>query len=58
MYGRNSFCIFDRDMKNLKEYIEPALRVLEARFEQAFLQSTGENRADFGYDDNNDLGDL
>ena len=46
------------DMKNCKEYIEPALRVLEARFEQAFLQSNGENRADFGYDNDNDLGDL
>ena len=46
------------DMKNCKEYIEPALRVLEARFEQGFLQSTGEDRADFGYDNDNDLGDL
>ncbi|MBO6027727.1 MAG: hypothetical protein J6P75_00815 [Bacteroidales bacterium] len=45
-------------MKNLKEYIEPALRVLESRIEQAFLQSTGENRADYGYDNDNDLGDL
>ncbi len=45
-------------MKNLKEYIEPALRVLEARFEQAFLQTTGEDRADNGYDPDNDLGDL
>ena len=45
-------------MKNLNEYIEPALRVLVARFEQAFLQSTGEDRADFGYDNDNDLGDL
>jgi len=46
------------DMKNPKQYVEPALRVLEARFEQAFLQSTGEDRADFGYDNDNDLGDL
>lgn len=46
------------DMKNRKDYIEPALRVLEAWFEQAFLQSNGENRADFGYDNDNDLGDL
>ena len=45
-------------MKNRKDYIEPALRVLEARFEQAVLQSTGENRADYGYDDDNNLGDL
>ena len=45
-------------MKNLNEYIEPKLRVLEARFEQAFLQSNGENRADYGYDNDNDLGDL
>jgi hypothetical protein len=45
-------------MKNLKEYSEPALRVVEARFEQAFLQSTGEDRADHGYDPDNDLGDL
>ena len=45
-------------MKNLKEYREPALRVVEIRFEQAFLQSNGENRADFGYDNDNDLGDL
>ena len=45
-------------MKNLKEYTEPALRIVEARFEQAFLQSTGEDRADDGYDSDNDLGDL
>ena len=45
-------------MKNRKDYIEPALRVLEAQFELAFLQSNGENRADFGYEDDNDLGDL
>lgn len=45
-------------MKNLKEYMEPALRVVEARFEQAFLQSNGENRADYEYDPDNDLGDL
>ena len=45
-------------MKNLKEYIEPALRVMAVRYEQAFLQSNGENRADYGYDDENDLGDL
>ena len=46
------------DMKNLKQYVEPALFVSDIRFEQAFLQSTGENRADFGYDNDNDLGDL
>ena len=45
-------------MKNLKEYTEPALRIVEARFEQAFLQSNGEDRADYGYDSDNDLGDL
>ena len=46
------------DMKNCKEYIEPALRVLEARFEQALLQASGTDRADDGYDPGIDLGDL
>ena len=45
-------------MKNLKQYIEPAIRIVDARFEHAFLQSTGDNRADYGYDNDNDLGDL
>ena len=44
-------------MKNLKEYREPALRVVEIRFEQALLQS-GWDRADDGYDPENPLGDL
>ena len=45
-------------MKNLKEYREPALRVVEIRFEQALLQTSGWDRADDGYDNDNDLGDL
>ena len=46
------------DMKNLKEYREPALCVVETRFEQALLQTYGWDRADNGYDPDNDLGDL
>ena len=45
-------------MENLKKYSKPALRVIEPRFEQAFLQSNGENRADYDYDPDNNLGDL
>jgi hypothetical protein len=45
-------------MKNLKEYREPALRVVEIRFEQALLQTSGWDRADDGYDPGIDLGDL
>lgn len=45
-------------MENLKKYSEPAIRVIETRFEQAFLQSNGENRADYDYDPDNNLGDL
>ena len=45
-------------MKNLKEYREPALRVVEIRFEQALLQTSGWDRADDGYDPENPLGDL
>ena len=45
-------------MKNLKEYSEPALRVVEIRFEQALLQASGTDRADDGYDPGIDLGDL
>ena len=44
-------------MKNCKEYVVPALRVVELRFEQALLQS-GWDRADDGYDNDNNLGDL
>ena len=44
-------------MKNGKEYVVPALRVVELRFEQALLQS-GWDRADDGYDNDNNLGDL
>ena len=45
-------------MKNLKEYREQALRVVEIRFEQALLQTSGWDRADDGYYPGNDLGDL
>jgi len=45
-------------MKNLKEYSEPALRIVEIRFEQALLQASGTDRADDGYDSGYDLGDL
>ena len=45
-------------MKNGKEYAVPALRVIELRFEQALLQTSGWDRADDGYDPGNDLGDL
>ena len=56
--SRNGFCIFHLDMKNLKEYREPAVRVVEIRFEQALLQTSGWDRADDGYDPGIDLGDL
>ena len=49
---------FYLDMKNLKEYREPAVRVVEIRFEQALLQTSGADRADDGYDPGNELGDL
>ena len=45
-------------MKNLKEYRKPELRVVEIRFEQALLQTSGMDRADDGYDPGIDLGDL
>ena len=44
-------------MKNLKEYREPALRVVEIRFEQALLQP-GWDRTHDGYDPENPLGAL
>ena len=46
------------DMKNPMQYVEPALRVLDIRFEQALLQTSGWDRADDGYDPGIDLGDL
>ena len=45
-------------MKYCKEYVVPALRVMELRLEQALLQASGWDRADDGYDSGNDLGDL
>ena len=45
-------------MKKGKEYVVPALRVMEIRFEQALLQASGWDRADDGYDPGIDLGDL
>jgi hypothetical protein len=45
-------------MENLKEYVVPALRITEIRFEQALLQASGMDRADDGYDPGIDLGDL
>ena len=47
-----------KDMKNLKEYMEPAFRLVEVRFENALLQASGADRADDGYDPGIDLGDL
>ena len=45
-------------MKSLKQYIEPAIRMVDLRFEQALLQASGWDRADDGYDPDHDLGDL
>lgn len=45
-------------MKNLKEYLKPALRPIDVQFEQALLQTSGTDRADNGYDPGIDLGDL
>ena len=44
-----------KDMKNLKEYMEPAFRLVEVRFENALLQASGADRADDGYDPGIDL---
>ena len=40
------------------EYRQPASRLVDVRFEQALLQTSGTDRADDGYDPGNDLGDL
>jgi len=45
-------------MTDMKEYVAPALRFLEVRFECALLQTSGADRADEGYDPGIDLGDL
>ena len=45
-------------MKNLKEYSAPAFCIIELRFEEALLQTSGTDRADNGYDPGIDLGDL
>jgi hypothetical protein len=45
-------------MTDMKEYVAPALRFLEVRFEGALLQASGADRADEGYDPGIDLGDL
>ncbi len=45
-------------MTDMKEYVAPALRFLEVRFENALLQASGADRADEGYDPGIDLGDL
>jgi len=45
-------------MTDMKEYVAPALRFLEVRFEGALLQASGADRADDGYDPGIDLGDL
>lgn len=45
-------------MELRKDYREPALRIVEVRFEYALLQSSGTDRADDGYDPGIDLGDL
>ena len=41
-----------------KEYLSPALRALDIRFEAAFLQASSTDRADDGYDSGVDLGEL
>ena len=46
------------DMRNLKEYTAPAFRLVEVRFENALLQTSGTDRADDGYNPGIDLGDL
>ena len=45
-------------MTDTKEYMAPALRLLEVQFESALLQTSGADRADDGYDPGIDLGDL
>jgi hypothetical protein len=45
-------------MTDMEEYVAPALRLLEVRFECALLQTSGADRADEGYDPGIDLGDL
>lgn len=45
-------------METRKDYQEPVLRFVEVRFEHALLQASGTDRADDGYDPENDLGDL
>ncbi len=45
-------------METRKDYLKPALRFMEVRFEHALLQASGTDRADDGYDPDNDLGDL
>ena len=45
-------------METRKNYQEPVLRFVEVRFERALLQASGTDRADDGYDPENDLGDL
>ena len=45
-------------METRKDYLEPSLRFVEVRFEQALLQASGTDRADDGYDPDNNLGDL
>lgn len=46
------------DMELRKEYLKPALRIAEVRFEYALLQTSGSDRADDGYDPGIDLGEL
>ena len=50
------YTLSSRIMK--KEYLSPALRALDIRFEAAFLQASGTDRADDGYDSGVDLGEL
>ena len=45
-------------METRTEYLAPAFRLVEVRFENALLQASGTDRADDGYDPGLDLGDL
>ena len=45
-------------METHTEYLAPAFRLVEVRFENALLQASGTDRADDGYAPGIDLGDL
>ena len=45
-------------METREQYLKPAFRILQVRFEHALLLTSGTDSADDGYDSGNDLGDL